>query len=137
MPVIVVGMNDPSGRGALLTDEPGSAGWRLWQLSGMTRELYEETFVRINLVDGATWDASRAEVGAINLMLSLSTRDRDERPIVVLGREAEKAFRKVLTSPPPSNFYFVPHPSGKNLYYNLLRNRARVSRLLRKLAGIS
>lgn len=127
-PVILVGMNNPHGGGSVLSpDDPGSAGERLYKLSGMSRENYEYRFVRMNLVTGKTYDAKKAERRARKLYES------ETRHVVVLGSAARSAVEKA--GPIRDNFHFVPHPSGRCHCYNDPKNRRRVRALLRRLAG--
>lgn len=122
---IIVGCDNPHSddpERALETTCPGSAGWRLWKLSGLTREAYERSFQRVNVSD----------------MPEIPNRSR----VVVLGREAWRALGLPFVVPLDevalpgvfTTFTYVPHPSGKNLWYNDQENCRRVGELLRRLA---
>jgi hypothetical protein len=113
-------------------DVPGSAGWRLWKMSGLSRSTYLSSFKRTNLVPGKRWNARTARTTAIAFVLGLRAGDI----VVALGSEVKAAIKYaggngvVLDA----RIHFVPHPSGRNLFYNDPANRRRVGRLLRRLA---
>jgi hypothetical protein len=93
----------------------GSAGRRLWRLSGMSRQQYLATFDRANVADCP----------------SLA-----DRRVAVLGREAWR-----LLGLPRADFFetrgrftLLPHTSGRNRLFNDPRTRARARRILRRMA---
>lgn len=121
----IVGSDNPHSSDperALEPDRPGCAGWRLWKLSGLPKREYLAAFTRVNAVD---------------------------RPVIppgaraiILGREAWSSLGLPFAAPlqeldmPVSRirFVYVPHPSGRNLWYNDENNRQRVGELLRRYA---
>lgn len=133
---ILLGMNDPNFSGdpekALEPWPKNGAGWRLWQVSGMTEEVYRASFERMNLVNQRHWSRRAAAIGAREFLLRMALLD-EQPPVVALGRQVEEALRSsyfVL----PRRVFFLPHPSGRCHWYNDQANRARARRLLRRLA---
>lgn len=137
---VLVGMNNPISmrpEHALYPAPEGCSGHRLWRLlheeTGATRLQYIDRFCRINLVVGQ-WDRRRARLGARELLPSLLGRD-----VVVLGQKVREAFD--LPDRPTgesfhfggARFYFLPHPSGRNLWYNSEANRQIARQLLGRL----
>lgn len=138
MKPILLGMNNPHSTDpskALLPVPNGSAGHRLWKLSGYPEDQYLSKFERVNLVNAITWEPKAAKAAAVRISMSLSSRD-----VIVLGFETWKMFGLPAISPcdsigvDSSTFYFVPHPSGRNLWYNKEENQKLVRELLRRLA---
>lgn len=137
---IILGMNNPRSSDPLLvlspTGDPGSAGNRLWNLSGMTETEYRLAFERRNLVRGPEWTSAVARAAAKKFSCAGGSS------VLVLGSATWAAFPFLPRDPMllrrydhnQTRFYAVPHPSGRNLWYNDKKNRARVGRLLRRLA---
>lgn len=141
---ILVGMNnklssDP--RLALWPYPPGCAGYRLWKMLHAVRPLnpaeYTRAFHRINLVWGP-WDRSTAELRAC-IMREAFNDQPTRRHVVLLGREVAQCFHIVpdrIAKPiyeSDATYYFLPHPSGRNLFYNTPENRELAGRLLDRL----
>jgi hypothetical protein len=105
---------------ALLPDDPGSAGWRLFMLSGLTREQYERAFIRVNARD--------------NPLIMTGSRS------IVLGKSAWKMLGLApvewfwVHHQHGSRWTLIPHPSGKNLMYNDPLNRDLARGILRGAA---
>lgn len=123
----------------------GCTGNRLWQMlhaeTGARMRDYLATFERRNLVVGK-WDAQLARQGAVELLAQMGT----DRRVVLLGAEVRRAFGHAKQAPAmvyaasagdSNSYYQIPHPSGRNLWYNDLGNRAVVARLLAELYRIS
>lgn len=114
---------------ALYPEPVGSSGWRafklIWDVHKLTVEEYAAAFDRRNLITGA-WSASRAAVAAPRFLSSLAPGSE----VVVFGAEVWGALG-LGKHPSPgrtikkggSSFCFLPHPSGKNLWYNDRLNR--------------
>ena len=140
---VIIGMNNPVSSDpahALYPLPRHHAGGRLWQMlheqSGATMRQYVDGFDRRNLVIGP-WDRSIARIRAHGMLPGLCGRD-----VVLLGQQVWEAFQM-----PPEviycnrfelalagvTFYRVPHPSGRNLWYNDETNRRAVGRLLADL----
>lgn len=131
---LLLGTDNPHGsnpRAALLPIPRGGAGGRLLDLSGMGWREYRRRFERRNVCD-------------------LMVQDLEDRVVVVLGRETLRGLRRLDPGVPATMGWFdryfkktgcyfvlVPHPSGRNRFYNESRNRYRVRRLLRRLAAAS
>lgn len=127
---LLLGLDNPHSddpRAALLPRPAGSAGWRLFKLSKMTWSQYRRAFDRANVVD----------------VVDQSDVWRD-RTVLVMGREAwrvlqlpvgkSRLFDRFFTPDGRTKFILIPHPSGRNHFYNTSQNRHRVTRLLRRLA---
>jgi len=138
---LLLGMNNS------LSDDPefdlfpypeGSAGWRLWKLlpEGTPRRAYLESFERLNLLRAREWDmrAARAAASTVRPMLA-------GRRVVLLGTEVRAALGFPITPPmiwhncDDFDWAALPHPSGRNLWYNSSANRAAASAFLRDLMG--
>lgn len=140
---ILLGMADPHSRDpahALFPDPPGCAGWRLWKMmdsaAGVTPEYYATNFDRRNLCL-TEWDRGLAVVAAAELRGAVRPGDR----VVLLGLEVWKSF---LLGPPKrpreklvdvAEWYYLPHPSGRNLYYNDAMERWWTGKFLANLVG--
>lgn len=148
---ILVGMNNPLGadpRHVLFPAPEGCSGYRLWRMlhevCGATRVDYRDGFDRRNLVVG-TWHANAAKDGAARLREEVEgvppPRPGGRLPTVVaLGREVARA----LDLPEEAGLVLplvrdgvawrqVPHPSGRNPWYNEPAHRMMVGLLLEEL----
>lgn len=136
MRVHFVGMNNPYGadpRHALYPWPPTSAGGRLYgmvsEAIGWTRGQYVDGIDRLNLVEGP-WSAASARDRASELLDELWGRR-----VVMLGGAVAEAFR--LRAHPILQwrdgwFAVLPHPSGRNRWYNEASNRAAAVAFLRE-----
>lgn len=143
MKPLLLGMNNP------LSDDPGfdlypypegSTGWRLWQMlpEGTTRKHYLESFDRRNLLRARAWDSRAARAAAEVILPELSGR-----LVIVLGTQVRIALGLTASEPlayhpivrGAQEFAWValPHPSGRNFWYNDPVNRAAASLVLGKL----
>lgn len=145
---LLVGMNNPYGadpKYALYPHPPLSAGGRFYALVeeavGLSRGEYVKRFDRINVVDGP-WSMQLARKRAPLLMVMV----QDYRQVILLGRDVQNAFgmhdiapmheRSVIVRLVPrieTTFYCIPHPSGRNQWYNDPANRGSVIELIRRL----
>lgn len=142
--------NDPESASPLYPFPSNSAGGRLRRLTGLSRHDYVRHVKRMNLVPyyPKQWPTSDARANAIQLvrggMLS------GARVVLVGARVRDAFFSKV--NPKPNwlewrphvrglhrgdkewpRFVCVPHPSGRNLWYNDPDNRERVRDFFREL----
>ena len=136
--VALSGMNNPHGphpRMALWPDPPGCAGHRLWQLTaartGASAMDYARAFHRYNLVQRGDFsrNAARDRWHLIEPEL-LSEFDT----LVLLGVEVSQAIGldiPLLTITP--SMILLPHPSGRNRWYNDPVNRTVVEILMEEL----
>jgi len=145
---VLLGMNNPVSSDpahALYPHPPGCAGHRLWGMlneampSGeqVSRSQYLRAFDRRNLVAGKTWSQAEARAGAGEL-----TRELRGRVVVVLGQQPRQALGLPLHLIHPIvhegvTWRQVPHPSGRNHYYNDATNRRVVGELLAELYRMS
>ena len=139
---LLLGMNNP------LSDDPeydlypypeGSSGWRLWKMlpGDPPRAEYLRRFDRRNLLRAREWSAGAARAAAAALLLELRGRT-----VIVLGSQVRAALDLPRVEPLTwhaceahgFDWLAVPHPSGKNLWYNNLANRSQVGAFLWSLA---
>jgi hypothetical protein len=129
---LLVGQSNPYVRmdkfaEALYPAPEGCTGHRLWRMinevSGMSRQEYVEKFARTNLDESDL----KEKVTAADV-------------IVLLGRVAWGHFRLPAKVRPLDGIYrgdkhfaLVPHPSGRNLWYNDPANRRAVGEFLSAL----
>lgn len=141
MKPVLLGMNNPNSEYpefALYPDPPRCAGWNLWQLTGLTREGYLESFERMNLMDGLKWLPSDAQKGAERLRTELANRD-----VILLGNDVSRLMWVGDIEPcyrwrqkPEGGWWAkIPHPSGRCRHWNdpLEREMARI--FFRELLG--
>jgi hypothetical protein len=140
---VLIGMNNPISSDpdhALFPYPEGCTGHRLLdmlqsRLPNVTRRQYLERFDRRNVVDGKHYNAALAREGAAKLDLEFFGSGRT---IVLLGNDTIAAFGhpRLLIHPQiigGSTWRQIPHPSGRNFWYNDETNRALVASLLEDL----
>lgn len=126
---LIMGLDNPHSknpRAALLPRPRGSAGHRLFVLSGLPWSVYRRSFDRRNARDGTS-----------AALLS-------NRTAIVLGKDAWRVlglrraefFSSYWSSETNTTFILIPHPSGLNRFYNRADNRQRVEALLRREANL-
>ena len=145
---VLIGMNNPISslpEHALYPHPVGCAGWRLWKMlneeTGASRLDYRMTFERVNVLNGSKWIKAAARESAQHLLTRYSGRT-----MLLMGRDVARAFgvpdllpldcQWIVASLVPrilTCVYLVPHPSGRNLWYNDDVNRRMVSALLGRL----
>ena len=123
----------------------GCTGWRLWQMlnarTGALRHHYLRTFERRNLVTGTEWDRRAARQRAMETIEELADTGR---VVVLLGNSVREAFDRALSGGLPPvllhpqqamgcTWRQVPHPSGRNLWYNVPENVRVVELLMEEL----
>jgi hypothetical protein len=127
--LIFVGVDNPGSDDpaeALHPDPPGGAGHRLWQMTGVSREIYLK-ICRVNM--------SRIQRFYSNPWSFFRTGD----VVVVLGQDVRNWLRlpRVGIDIPIVScgvtYYQIPHPSGCNRVYNDPEARAAVTKLLTRL----
>jgi len=141
---VIIGMNNPISadpKHALYPVPPGSAGGRLYamlkeRLPNITMRQYRDGFSRVNLVQGR-WSLHKAKlVGpAFRELLSASEKD-----VLVLGNEAWDALGLPQSQGPlwkleldGVRWRLIPHPSGRNRWYDDPANRIIVGMILEEL----
>jgi hypothetical protein len=134
----LVGEYNPYGQApyyALYPHPENSAGGRLCRLIlQMDFDEYMESFKRFNLLDTPKWSLPRARAAA----KVLAEQEHHER-IVLLGAKVAAAFEvdyAPLSRPHP-DILVLPHPSGRNRFWNDLRNMDRARAELRDFLGIN
>jgi hypothetical protein len=119
---------------------PGCTGHRILELlqtrlPNVTRRQYLDRFDRRNLVPHKIWHKQTARDNAVKLEQELWFSGRT---IVLLGGDVANAFKhpRLLLHPQViggATWRQVPHPSGRNLWYNHPTNRFMVATLLEDL----
>lgn len=140
---VLIGMNNPvSSRPehALYPHPPGCTGNRLFEMlksrvPDVTMHDYLERFDRRNLVPRKSWSAAMAAKHANVLFLEFFGTGRT---VVLLGADTVKAFNfpRLLIHPTitgGATWRQIPHPSGRNLWYNDPTNQVLVATLLEDL----
>lgn len=140
---ILIGMNNPISSNpdhALYPVPEGCTGNRLWKMlharTGASMGNYRDVFERRNLVKSkVTFDLRHARARAYEITTELRGTGRS---IVLLGQEVREAFGhdKLLLHPQEIDgctWRQVPHPSGRNLFYNSPENVRVVELLLEEL----
>lgn len=139
---VLVGMNNPLSsdpRYALAPYPSGVAGHRLWRMlndvCGVHRAEYMRSFERMNALTALQWDVHAARRESAGLMDRLAGRK-----VCVLGRDTLNALYLPGTVPPlrwqmhgSTQWCYMPHPSGLNLWYNDDINRIAVGLRLEQL----
>jgi hypothetical protein len=138
---LLIGMDNPVSQRpehALYPHPVGCTGWRLWKMVCLVREMERHQYCaqleRMNLVTGS-WNMAVARKAAADLLFSGRL---DDRNMCLLGTDVWRAFGLPLAVPAcgshragsTTTFYRVPHPSGRNLWYNDVQNRRQVGRLI-------
>ena len=117
----------------------GATGHRLAALLGLTPDDFLERTCRINLFSeymGATWYAKKAAANALQLVASGLLRGRR---VVLLGQKVWAAFDYPDALPftcvgrESTMFFYLPHPSGLNRWYNDHANVEATEEFLRSL----
>ncbi len=140
MKPVILGMNNPISSDpehALFPAPEGCAGHRLWRLlhnrTGASRSEYLEAFERRNLIPHKNW--TMAEARALSAAFIEEVRGR---VVLVLGAEPRDALKLPRIPIKPVELYgvtwrMVPHPSGRNLWYNVKGNRETVELVLEEM----
>ena len=161
---LLVGLQNPLSddpRYALYPEPDGCAGHRLYEMLGAPwgRNDYLRAFDRVNLLRGHERVGGRgyaARLRHAGAKLSDEIVSRSSRFVVLLGADVYRAVLRPTGGPrtkvpwlawqrfgfpgPPdlvawmANFLALPHPSGRNRWYNVPGNREAAARELRRLA---
>lgn len=131
--VVLLGMNSKTGEALGLFPTNG-AGRRLFNATGMKLKDYMDVFERINLLEAPEWSMPTARQAAAKI------KDRLKgRRIIVLGSQAWTALglpKKDILDPHHASdgtrWIMLPHPSGKNVWYNDETNRAKVKKFFER-----
>lgn len=139
---VLVGMNNPLSADpahALYPHPDNCTGWRVWQMVRLvagdaTRAQYLAAFERVNVLPGRVWDRRAAMLAGPRLRQELVEAGRT---FVALGAATREALDMPLTEPGEWREYasgaataWLPHPSGRNRWYNDPWNKGAAVRLL-------
>jgi hypothetical protein len=148
--IVILGMNNPLSNDpkfALYPAPEGCAGHRLWRMAnartGISRQSWVERTDRRNLCTGE-WDKTGATIVARQLREELWDT---EHAVLCMGSQvahlmhvveeplmwARSATRNVPHVDARRHFVKIPHPSGRNLWYNNPVHRVAVEILLADL----
>ena len=143
---VLIGMNNPVSsdpKHALYPYPPGCTGHRLLEMlqdrvPSATRGQYLDRFDRRNLVPHKTFSATIAAKHAAEIEQEFWGSGRT---VVLLGLDVVKAFRHPRSLIHPqliggTTWRQIPHPSGRNLWYNDASNRQLVAMLLEDLFNV-
>lgn len=141
---LLLGMNNPHSdnpRWDLAPYPDNSSGWRLWKMIddrvGISKRDYMKVFARHNLLHSRTWDKRKVKDAAF----AATFFTKPGVTVVLLGDDVRRAMnlfnggkiQKILIHPQVVNgvtYRCVPHPSGRNLFYNDPIQRELVAMLL-------
>lgn len=132
---IILGIDNPHRGEALAPHPPGCAGWNLWKISDLSMREYEEAFDRRNLM--TKWDSGKAHEAGRQFHNSLPRGSN----VIVLGQAVKEALGlrdAVIVHPTEIDgitYRVIPHPSGRNLFYNNPINRMMIRILLQWSIG--
>jgi hypothetical protein len=140
---VLIGMNNPlhdDPKYALFPAPEGCTGHRLFKMletrvPDVRRQQYLDRFDRRNVMNARIFNKKMAREGADRLY---SEFFGSGRVIVLLGADTVAAFGhpRLLLHPQViggSTWRQIPHPSGRNFWYNDENNRALVAALLEEL----
>jgi len=140
---VLIGMNNPVSsepEHALFPYPEGCTGHRLLamlqsRVPKATRREYCARFDRRNVVSAKVFDSKMAQKGAADLFNEFFGSGRT---VVLLGADTVAAFGipRLLIHPQMiggATYRQIPHPSGRNLWYNVDENKVLVSMLLEDL----
>jgi hypothetical protein len=129
---------------ALFPHPPGCTGFRLYEMlksrvPDVTKRQYLDAFDRRNVVEHAVFNREDARQGASKLYVEFFGTGRT---VVLLGADTANAFGlpRLLLHPQENGgvtWRQIPHPSGRNLWYNDEQNRTLVSMLLEDLYNVT
>lgn len=129
--LLIVGMNNPQSLEALSTMPRGGAGHRLWLMAtartGVSEQDWLQNVDRVNLC-GGEWDPFEARRAWGQGVVSTDRYDA----IMFLGNDVVNATG--LRLPPIGRrgiYWVLPHPSGRNRWYNDELNKDAATLLLR------
>lgn len=106
-------------------------------MSGMGLQAYERTFERRNVLPTGEWGRKKARRRGPKIRRQLAGRT-----VIALGNEVwgaldlgerPKFVGAGVVTEEGSLYYFLPHPSGLNRFYNEDKNRLSVGRFLRRM----
>jgi hypothetical protein len=145
---LLIGMNNPISTrpGHELYPAPeGCTGHRLWRMlnvrTSASRQSYMDSFERRNLVRGLEYDR---KMGNMRAAATVAELQGSGRVVVLLGQAVREAFDRALDGALPPllihpqeavgcTWRQVPHPSGRNLFYNDAANAKLVELLMEEL----
>jgi hypothetical protein len=116
------------------------AAAKLIEMLGISREEYLK-LTRYNVVNNHHASTNHPGVRSrVEYLLSAHRRESLTR-FLFLGRSAAqalpRAYRNLPFGVPHGSIMIIPHPSGRNRYYNSQVNKSFIVQSLRKFAGIS
>lgn len=138
---VLIGMNNPQGNEAFDPFTPNTSGFRLLQflkirMPKVNGETFCKVFDRRNLIEGLEWDPGMAERHVRETRLWESLEDCD---VVVFGNAVRMALdlpvvpKVVLQEYHGVRWRFLPHPSGRALWYNEQLSREMAALVLEEL----
>ncbi len=112
----------------------------LIEMLGITETEYLAETVRYNVLDDTDIHSTGGR-GRVQTRIDFHVGMCVDPHFLFLGKialnAAPKLYRKMEFGIPRDNFMVIPHPSGRNRYYNSQANSDFIIQSLRKWAGIS
>lgn len=121
---IILGSSNPYDTPPLWPRPVGCAGWNLWQMSGMPRRTYVKRFDFRNLFKDAVEESAAFRDSALRRRIGEAfAASVQGRRVVALGNAVRDALGLPDRIVHPccvggATYYAIPHPSGRNLFYN-------------------
>lgn len=153
MRTLLIGLDNPYSRNAshaLLPMPDGAAGNKIMQLideatpTDYSPRRYLRDFARINLYPGETARSGKGATATDRLLARLCMiliENARYSGVVLFGKRVQVAFADFVALDGESDvkivgettFYALPHPSGRNRWYNQVANRQHAARILESL----
>jgi hypothetical protein len=109
------------------------------KMLGMSQEEYLNETIRYNVVDDYTTSTTAPEVRERMKKRLEKHRCVNEAKFIVLGRDAALALPQNFRYQPfgyaHKDVLIIPHPSGRNRYYNSYANKLFIEQSLREFLG--
>ncbi len=153
MRTLLIGLDNPYSRNAshaLLPMPDGATGNKIVQLideamdADYSPRQYLRDFARINLYPGETARSGKGATSTDRLLARLCMiliANARYSGVVLFGKRVQVAFGDFVTFDTETDvkivddatFYALPHPSGRNRWYNQATNREHAARILESL----
>ncbi len=157
MNALLIGLDNPHSRNphhALLPMPDGATGNKIVQLideatpTDYSAAKYLRDFARLNLYPGEAAHSGRGATATDRLLARLCMiliHQAKYSAVVLFGKRVQAAFadfvllesdtdiKAVVVAGVSIDFYALPHPSGRNRWYNVPENRQHAARILESL----
>ena len=141
---LLIGLDNPHSRNpahALLPMPDGATGHKIVQIIGTVVEGYSASrylrdFGRLNLYVGERARSGRGSAATDRLLASMAMQVLSEGGYlhaVLFGKRVQDAFADFMYAERADLLLCLPHPSGRNRWYNNFENKLYAARLLESL----